>query len=169
MTVLSFNINMPGQSGVFPSEIMIETNNTLAEVMTVGYLDHMFAENVPLMNGMMALVSVKPTPNSPVTQSVWLNVTFANGRWSLTAAAAQLKSEIKAATTSNIGGAGAGPLTVSVPGLTAASVVVASVESSTNACSVIACTAGTDSFDITVSADPGATLIVNYIAFITAQ
>jgi hypothetical protein len=84
MTVLSFQINDAGQAGVFPSIIRIETNNTLAEVSATGFLDHMFAENVPLQNGMMALVSTKPTPNSAVTQSSWLDVVFASGRWSLT-------------------------------------------------------------------------------------
>lgn len=83
--------------------------------------------------------------------------------------ALQLSANIKAATTSNIGGAGAGPLTVVVAGLTANSVVVASVESSSNPASVIACTAGVGSFDITLSADPGASCLVNYVAFIAAQ
>lgn len=81
----------------------------------------------------------------------------------------QLKSGIKAATTGNIGGAGAGPISVSVTGLTAASVVVATVEASANLVSVISATAGVDSFDVTFSADPGATCTLNYIAFIAAQ
>jgi hypothetical protein len=81
----------------------------------------------------------------------------------------QLKANIKAATTADIGGAGAGPITVALTGLTATSVVVATVESSTNPVSVVACTAGTNEFDITFSADPGAACLVNYIAFIAAQ
>lgn len=84
MTVLSFQVNYPGQAGVFPSEIAIQTNNTLAQVLATGFLDHMFAENVPLENGMMALVSTKPTPNSATVNTSWLNVVFASGHWSLT-------------------------------------------------------------------------------------
>ncbi len=87
----------------------------------------------------------------------------------LSAANIQNKTNIKAATTADIGGGGAGPITVSVAGLTAASVVVATVESSSNAVSVIKCTAGTGNFDITFSGDPGAACLVNYIAFIAAQ
>lgn len=87
----------------------------------------------------------------------------------IAAASVQSSTNIIAATSGNIGGAGAGPLNVVVAGLTAASVVVATIESSSNPASVIACTAGTGSFDITLSADPGATCLVNYIAFIAAQ
>ena len=301
MTVLSFQINYPGQAGVFPSEISIQTNNTLAEVLATGFLDHMVADNIPLQNGMMALVSTKPTPSSSTVHTSWLNVIFASGHWSLSptavapssitlptianhmavftdtvgtlsddtsvainggniqaglsgtagylasfpsaastgsfrvvavantgdtlvtlsnvahgqatvysipdagnalgrvlvgasatpfttgrllassgtgglvvdsgvaTSAVQLAANIKAATTADIGGAGAGPLTVVVAGLTAASVVVATVEASTNAVSVIKCTAGVGSFDITFSADPGAACTVNYVAFIAAQ
>ena len=53
MAVLSFNVNFPGQSGVYPSEIIIETNDTLATVTTAGYLNGMVADNVPLVAGMM--------------------------------------------------------------------------------------------------------------------
>lgn len=81
----------------------------------------------------------------------------------------QNKTNIIAATTADIGGAGAGPISVAVAGLTTASVVVAVVESSSNPVSVIACTATNTGFDITFSADPGASCLVNYIAFIAAQ
>lgn len=83
--------------------------------------------------------------------------------------AVQLSANIKAATTADIGGAGAGPISVVVAGLTAASVVVATVESSSNPVSVVACTATATGFDITFSADPGAACLVNYVAFVAAQ
>ncbi len=301
MTVLSFQINEPGQAGVFPSMMRIETNNTLAEVLATGFLDHMFAENIPLQNGAMALVTTKPTPGSSVVNTSWLEVRFASGHWTLSptsvapasivvptianhiavftdtvgsisedattainggniqaglsgtagylasfpsaalkgslrltavantgdtlvtisnvahgqatvysipdagnalgrilvgasatpfttghllsssgtgglvadsgiaTTAVQLAANIKAATTGNIGGAGAGPITVTVAGLTAASVVVATVETSSNAVSVLNVTAGTGNFDVTFSGDPGASCTLNYIAFIAAQ
>lgn len=83
MTVLSYNINEPGQAGVFPSMIRINTNNTLAEVLAVGFLDHMHDENVPLVNGMMALVTTKATPSATAVSTSWLEVIFASGHWSL--------------------------------------------------------------------------------------
>lgn len=83
--------------------------------------------------------------------------------------AVQLIANLKAGTTADIGGAGAGPISVVVAGLTAASVVVATVESSSNPVSVVACTATATGFDITFSADPGAACLVNYVALVAAQ
>jgi hypothetical protein len=91
------------------------------------------------------------------------------GDSSIVAADVQLNTNIIAATTGNIGGAGAGPLTVSVVGLTAASVVVATLVSSANPVQVQICAAGVDGFDVTFSGDPGATAILNYVAFVAAQ
>ncbi len=81
----------------------------------------------------------------------------------------QLNTNIVAATTADIGGGGAGPISVVVAGLTAASVVVATIESSTNVAAVAKCTATATGFDITFTADPGAACLVNFVAFIAAQ
>jgi len=301
MTVLSFNINEPGQAGVFPSMIRIETNDTLATVMGAGYLNDMHSENVPIASGMMALVSTKAAPNSAYSSSSWLDIQYSNGDWSLVsigvapgsitlptianhlavftdtagslgedvstainggsiqaglsgtagalisypatattgslklaavsnsgnfvvdisnashgqattysisdvgnaagrllnaagatpftnghllmasgtsgvvadatiaASAVQLSANIKAGTTANIGGSGAGPITVSVSGLTSSSVVVASIATSSNPAAVEKCIAGSAGFNITFTADPGATCTVNYVAFETGQ
>ncbi len=83
--------------------------------------------------------------------------------------AVQLAANIKAATTADIGGGGAGPLTIVVAGMTAASVVVASIESSSNVVAVAKAVAGSGSFDLTLTGDPGAALTVNYVAFIAPQ
>jgi hypothetical protein len=99
-------------------------------------------------------------------------ITDANGtigQASFAATAVQLSANIKAATTANIGGGGAGPISVVVAGLTAASVVVATIESSSNAVSVLNCTATATGFDVTFSADPGASCLLNYVAFVVAQ
>lgn len=81
----------------------------------------------------------------------------------------QLKSQVVAATSADIGGAGAGPFTITVAGLTAASVVVATIETSSNAVAVAKATAGSGNFDILFTADPGAVCTVNYVAYIAAQ
>jgi hypothetical protein len=301
MAILSFNVNFPGQSGVFPSEIIIETNDTLATVTTAGYLNHMVADNIPLVNGMMALVSTKTTPNSPLATSSWFNIVSSGGDWSLTSigvapgsiitptianhiavyndtlgtltedpstaisggsiqaglsgiaghfssfpatattgqldltavsnsgnftvtlsnashgqasvysvpdagnavgrilnaatatpftnghllsasgtggvvadsgvatTAVQLSANIKAVTTGNIGGAGAGPLTVSQAACTSSSVILCSVKSSSNPCYVITIVPGTGSFTVTTNTDPGASLILDYVLFVAAQ
>ncbi len=69
--------------------------------------------------------------------------------------------------TDNIGGAGAGPISVVVAGLTAESIVTASIQSSTNAVEIQKVTATSTGFDILFSGDPGASCFVNYIAFIS--
>ncbi|CAB4128413.1 hypothetical protein UFOVP270_20 [uncultured Caudovirales phage] len=83
MPILSFNINQAGQGGVFPSIIYIQTNDTVAQVTAVGYLDHLVAEGVPLQDGMMAEISTKPSHNSAEVDTYWLQVEFASGHWTL--------------------------------------------------------------------------------------
>lgn len=87
----------------------------------------------------------------------------------LAAANVQNRTNIIAATTANIGGAGAGPISVAVAGLTAASVVVGTIESSSNAVQVQTITATATGFDVVFSGDPGASCLLNYVAFIAAQ
>lgn len=81
----------------------------------------------------------------------------------------QLKTNIKAAQTANIGGSGAGPLNVTVAGLTSSSVVVGTLISSSNAVEVQTIAPGSGSFDVTFTGDPGASAIMSYVAFIAAQ
>lgn len=87
----------------------------------------------------------------------------------LAAANIQNKTNIIANSTANIGGAGAGPISVVVAGLTAASKIVATIASSTNTVAVGKCIATATGFDITFTADPGASCVVNYVAFVAAQ
>lgn len=81
----------------------------------------------------------------------------------------QLKTQIKAQQVTGLGGAGAGPITVTATGVTASSVICVSILDSSNPVSVIKVSPGTNNFALTVSADPGATLSISYIAFIAAQ
>ena len=87
----------------------------------------------------------------------------------LAAANLQNRTNIKADRTANIGGAGAGPISVVVAGLTAASIVTASIQASSNPVEVQKVTATGTGFDILFSGDPGATCTVNYVAFVVAQ
>lgn len=84
MPILSFNINQAGQAGVFPSIIYMQTNDTLAQVTAVGYLNHLVAESIPLQDGMMVEISTKPSHNSPEVDTYWLEVDFESGNWNLT-------------------------------------------------------------------------------------
>jgi hypothetical protein len=81
----------------------------------------------------------------------------------------QLKTQVIAGRTADIGGGGAGPLSVVVAGLTAASIVVASIQTSSNTVAVAKATATATGFDILFTGDPGAACTVNYVAYIAAQ
>lgn len=81
----------------------------------------------------------------------------------------QLKTEVKAAQSANIGGAGAGPLNIAVTGVTASSVAVATVVSSSNAVQVQTVVPSADNLAVTLSGDPGASCIVSYIVYLAAQ
>ena len=84
-------------------------------------------------------------------------------------AALQRIANIKAAVTANIGGSGAGPISVAVTGMTSSSVVTCTIASSSNAVQVEKAVAGSGSFSVTFSGDPGASCLLNYVAFIAAQ
>ena len=68
----------------------------------------------------------------------------------------------------NVGGGGAGPLTVTVAGLNSSDFVNVTLVSSTNPVTIINVTPGNGSFTVTFSGDPGASAIIVYQAF-TAQ
>lgn len=81
----------------------------------------------------------------------------------------QLVSGVKVGRTSDIGGGGAGPINVSVTGLTTNSVVVASIESSSNTVAISKCDGVVNGFNVTFTADPGASCILSYVAYIATQ
>lgn len=87
----------------------------------------------------------------------------------IVATAVQLSANIKANRTANIGGGGAGPISVVVAGVTAASIIVGDIQASSNPVDIQKITATATGFDILFSADPGATCTVNYVAFVVAQ
>ncbi len=142
------------------------------------------AFNTTISNGTMAQSTVYSIPDVTASTGQFLvktaalvsgNLVQASGTAGVTVDSGvattnvQLKTQIKAATTGNIGGGGAGPITVTVAGLTAASVVVATIATSSNVVAVAKAVAGTGNFDVTFTGDPGATCTLNYVAYIAAQ
>lgn len=65
----------------------------------------------------------------------------------------------------DVGGAGAGPIAVTVAGLQASNYVNVTLISSSNPVTISSVVAGSGSFAITFSADPGASAIIAYQAF----
>ena len=185
-----------GLVGVLPNQIYIETDNTYAEVTATGYLNASYKLGMSYSHNQLA--SVLTTDDGPVQLKVAVSgsnyslvqlsspgavtlptvadnlIKSSDTAGTLADAAiavadVQLNTNIIAAQTADIGGAGAGPIAVAVTGLTAASVVVASIVSSSNAVSVAKVTPGTNTFGILFSGDPGAACVVSYVAFVAAQ
>ena len=78
---------------------------------------------------------------------------------------ANYTATLLAVSSSDIGGSGAGPINVSVPGLTSGGFVSANLLSSSNPVTILSVVPGTNQFAITFSADPGASAIIMYSAF----
>jgi hypothetical protein len=68
----------------------------------------------------------------------------------------------------NIGGSGAGPISVTVTGLTSSGFVTATLISSSNPVTILSIAPTTNAFNITFSGDPGASAIIVYQAFTAA-
>lgn len=83
MPIISIDVNAPGMSGVIPKAIFIDTNDTAAEVVVAGYLDHIVSQGIPIANWEIALVTTRPTPNSSDITTAWYGITFSNGHWNL--------------------------------------------------------------------------------------
>lgn len=142
------------------------------------------AFNTTISNGTMAQSTVYTIPDVTAATGEFLAKTsaFVNGNLIQASGTAgvtvdsgvattnvQLKTQVVANRTANIGGGGAGPISVVVAGLTAASIVTASIQASSNPVEIQKVTATATGFDILFSGDPGATCTVNYIAYIVAQ
>ncbi len=142
------------------------------------------AFNTTISNGTMAQSTVYTIPDVTAATGQFLvktaalvsgNLVQASGTAGVTVDSGvattnvQLKTQVKAAQTADIGGGGAGPINVVVAGLTAASVVVATIVSSSNTVAVAKVAPGSGSFDITFTGDPGAACVVSYVAYIAAQ
>lgn len=82
MAILNIQLISTGQPNA-PTIVFIETNNTFAEVTATGFLNSVVSQGFALSETQMALVSTKTSPNSPDSQTRFLNVDYSNGSWSL--------------------------------------------------------------------------------------
>lgn len=86
MPILQITTTQMGQEGVNPKIIYIDTNDTLATVLTAGYLNNVANEqHIPLSQKDLALVTTKPSAGSSTTNTAWLSVSYtvSTGAWSL--------------------------------------------------------------------------------------
>ena len=72
-----------GAVGVVPNIACIATNDTLATVLTTGYLNQAQQNGASLAESTMCLVSTKTSPSAAATQVGWLEVSHVGANWSL--------------------------------------------------------------------------------------
>lgn len=85
MTILNFQIETVGQVGLKPRFIYLDTNNTVAEVSAVGFLNNFVSSGNKISESEMAVVTTRVTPASKSVQVQLFNITYSAGNWSLTA------------------------------------------------------------------------------------
>lgn len=91
MAILNVQINEPGQSGIVPRIVRIETDNTRAEVIAPGFLNNLVKkERISLLPSDIAVVTTKATPNATEVSTDWYDVQHSSGDWSLVASNSQV-------------------------------------------------------------------------------
>jgi hypothetical protein len=84
MSILQITPLQVGLTDVYPHVIYINTNNTLAQVTTTGYLNSYAALNPGLLHdGDMALIVTRTSASSSDVDSGFLQVNFSSGNWNL--------------------------------------------------------------------------------------
>ncbi len=83
MAILNVVSYPPGVVDVNPSIVYIETNDTLATVLTTGYLNHAVQQGYVFNESMIALVSTKSSPSATSVQVGFFDVTKSGANWSL--------------------------------------------------------------------------------------
>ena len=84
MGILNITTSQTGLVGVLPNIAYINTDDTIAEVTTTGYLNKEVANGVQFTLPCIAAVSTKATPTS-VAQVGWYEVQHVGANWSLDA------------------------------------------------------------------------------------
>lgn len=186
MPILNIVLSQAGVVDVVPSFAYIATNDTLSDVLAVGYLNKAAQQGYAFSESMAALVSTKPTPNSTSTQVRLYDIVKSGENWSLEEAGGFANIDgnlvagnlVQAADENTIQDAGiaishgltaayAGGGTSNIyaaSGVQPSSDISAVIRASTNAVAIAKAVPGTDTITVTFTADPGAGTTVNWIA-----
>lgn len=158
MAILNIQLSSTGLSGVKPQWDYIQTNNTVAEVLTVGYLNHSVDAGYSFNQGDLVAVSTQATPTSRVRSAIY-QIDHNGTNWSLIPLESSPLLVMAQYTTTG----GAVGEAITITGLLATDLAdVQMVDNGTNNVTVlqVACTANT--LTVTFSSNPGADTIINY-------
>lgn len=85
MALLNIQFGEVGLVGVSPNIVYINTTDTLATILTPGYLNKVVQQGFNFSESTMACVSTKTSPGAQSTQVGWFEVAHTAGNWSLVA------------------------------------------------------------------------------------
>jgi hypothetical protein len=149
--------------GSDPAIVRIQTSDSLATVATTGYLADQAATISAINNGTFQWVNSDTV--LVVASDGWGLFTISTDQLSLNPFSSGGGSTVFSGIGPDLGGQGAGPLSFAVPGLLAFNPIVVSIFSSSNPVYVIQCRCTQDGVaEVTLNADPGLNLTLNYIA-----
>ncbi len=80
MPIISSSFNDVGNAGQVPNLVRIETDDSLATILTTGYLNALAHQNLPLSENSVVLVSTGSGVNKAVSA---MRMVFSSGDWSL--------------------------------------------------------------------------------------
>lgn len=82
MAIKNFQLGSVGEAGIVPRFIFFDTDDTVAEVTTAGYLNKFVAQGNVLSETDMAVVVTRATPNARAAQVNLFDISFSGGDWS---------------------------------------------------------------------------------------
>lgn len=158
MGILNIQLGSTGLVGVKPRMDYILTDDTVAEVLTAGYLNHSVDHGFSFDQGDLVCVVTKASPSARYDSGIY-QVDHNGTNWNLVPTTSSLL--LKAAQYTTAGGAAAEAITVAGL-LTTDLAFVQVVDNGTSNVTVLqaACTANT--LTVTFSANPGTDTIINY-------
>lgn len=162
MAILNYVANFAGQEGIKPRLCRLICTDSYAEVTAAGYLDGMAQQlnsNVEPTDFIFANYGTNSAEFGIFVPSISNGVVTLESYMPTHAMIAQVTGTYAGGGTSNA---------FTATGLTASSIVVATIKTSTNAVAIAKAVPTTDTLTITFSADPGANTTVNYIAITPA-
>ena len=138
---------------------------TISDLSTVGQAQVLTIPDVGAATGQFVVKTAAFVNGNLIQASGTAGLTVDSG---VATANVQLKTEVKAVRSADIGGGGA-TVVVTAAGCVSTSVITANIVSSSNVVSVAKVTPGTGDFTIVFSGDPGAACVINYIMYIAQQ
>lgn len=158
MSILNIQLSSTGLSGVKPQWDYIVTSDTVAKVLSVGYLNAAVAEGYSFNQGDLVAISTKASSTARAKSSIYM-VDHNGTNWNLIPSPSS--PLFVAAQYTTIGGAAAEAITIS--GVLATDLAfVQMVNNAPNTVSVISAVCTANTLTVTFSANPGAGCIINY-------